>query len=76
MDNFDTTDQNSINTSGESETPIEPELSHTDKMIGIFTEPSNTYEATSKFPPRTIDWFLPVALFAFNHILITGNNDV
>ena len=60
MDNFDTTDQNSDNVSGESEAPVETELSHTDKMVGILSEPSNTYEATAKFPPRTKDWFLPL----------------
>jgi len=39
------------------------ELNHTDKMIGIFTEPSNTFEHISKFPPRTKDWVIPLLLF-------------
>lgn len=60
MDNFDTNDQNSDNVSAEAETPVEAELSHTDKMVGIFSEPSTTYESTAKFPPRTMDWFLPL----------------
>ena len=36
------------------------ELSHSDKMIGVFTEPSRTFSITSKFPPRTKDWVIPV----------------
>ena len=41
------------------------ELSHSDKMIGVFTEPSKTFSITSKFPPRTMDWVLPVLLLFF-----------
>lgn len=37
----------------------EQELSHTDKLTGIITEPSNTFTQMAKFPPRTIDWLLP-----------------
>ncbi|GMU94553.1 MULTISPECIES: YIP1 family protein [Ignavibacterium] len=38
------------------------ELSHSDKMIGVFTEPSNTFETIAKFPVRSIDWVLPVVI--------------
>jgi len=38
------------------------ELSHTDKIVGIFTEPTATYKSISLFPLRTIDWLLPVVL--------------
>jgi uncharacterized membrane protein YgcG len=41
------------------------ELSHSDKMIGVFTEPSKTFSITSKFPPRTKDWLIPVILLFF-----------
>ncbi len=80
MDNFDATDSNSINLSGNpAEPPIE-ELSHTDKMTGIFSEPSSTYEATAKFPPRTIDWFLPVALLLLlvflSQVLMMSNEEI
>lgn len=44
------------------ETNLVSELSHTDKMIGIFTEPSKTFELIEKFPIRTIDWVLPVVI--------------
>ncbi len=40
----------------------EKELSHTDKLVGIFTEPIKTFEKISLFPPKTIDWFLPIFL--------------
>jgi hypothetical protein len=39
------------------------ELSHSDKMIGVFTEPAKTFYLTSKFPPRTKDWVIPVLVF-------------
>jgi hypothetical protein len=60
--------------SNETITPPDPleetsggngELSHSDKMIGVFTEPSNTFSITSKFPPRTKDWVIPVLLLFF-----------
>jgi hypothetical protein len=62
MDNFDTTDQNSINPSDDSDTPEETELNHTDKLVGVISEPGETFEKTSKFPPRTVDWLLPLVL--------------
>jgi len=39
------------------------ELSHSDKMIGVFTEPAKTFYLTSKFPPRNKDWVIPVLVF-------------
>lgn len=40
----------------------QPELSHSDKLLGIFSSPSKTFEDMAKHPPRTIDWLLPVLL--------------
>ena len=40
----------------------EEQLSHSDKMIGMFSEPSTTFEKIAKFPPKVIDWFLPILL--------------
>jgi Yip1 domain len=40
----------------------EAELSHSDKMIGVFSEPSTTFEKIAKSPPKVIDWFLPILL--------------
>jgi len=38
------------------------ELSHSDKMIGVFTEPTKTFEHTAKFPPRNKDWVIPILI--------------
>ncbi|MCF8260059.1 MAG: YIP1 family protein [Melioribacteraceae bacterium] len=40
----------------------ELELNHTDKLVGVFTEPSSTFEKMSNFPPKATDWFLPLIL--------------
>jgi hypothetical protein len=57
--------------SNETITPIDEtagensELSHSDKMIGVFTEPTKTFFLTSKFPPRTKDWVIPLLILFF-----------
>lgn len=38
------------------------ELGHTDKLVGVFTSPSETFRKISNFPPKVIDWFLPMFL--------------
>ncbi len=38
----------------------EAELSHTDKLVGVFTEPAKTYSKMSEFPPKTADWIIPL----------------
>ena len=48
----------------------EEELSHSDKMIGVFSEPASTFEKISKFPLKTVDWLLP-AFLLFLIICIT-----
>ena len=40
----------------------EYELSHTDKLVGVITEPSTTFSAMAKFPPKTTDWIIPLIL--------------
>ena len=56
------------------------ELNHSDKLIGVFTEPSNTFSITSKFPPRTKDWFLPILFLllaaALVQIILTNNEEI
>jgi len=49
-----------INSSEQTETG---ELSHSDKMIGVFTEPTRMFSITSKFAPRHKDWVIPVLIF-------------
>lgn len=38
------------------------ELSHTDKLVGIFSEPKNMFEKTAKFPSKTSDWVIPILI--------------
>lgn len=58
----------------------EQELSHSDKLVGIFSEPGNTFASIAKFPIRTIDWLLPVlAMFAvviISQIIMMGNPQI
>lgn len=60
--------------------PEEEELSHSDKMIGVFSEPAATFEKTSRFPVRTIDWFLPyiilLVLVAVTQIIVMSNPEI
>lgn len=65
-----------------AETPVAPEeeLSHSDKMIGIFTEPSSTFEKIAKFPVKTVDWLLPflilLLVIAVTRILVMSNEEI
>ncbi len=38
------------------------ELGHTDKLVGVFTTPTEIFGKISGFPPKVIDWFLPIFL--------------
>ena len=38
------------------------EMSHTDKLVGVFSEPSSTFGKMSKFPPKTADWVIPILI--------------
>jgi hypothetical protein len=75
MDNLE---QNSEN----STTPVQPEeeLTHTDKMTGIFTEPSATFDMIAKFPVKTVDWLLPILLLllviSLTQILVMSNEEI
>ena len=37
-----------------------PELSHSDKIIGVLTEPINTFTRTAHFPIRNQNWIIPI----------------
>jgi len=81
MDNFD-----SSGTTPDSQQPNdipqepEEELSHSDKMIGIFTEPGKTFESIANHPAKTIDWFLPFLLLlvvtAICHFVLMNNPEI
>lgn len=45
------------------------ELNHTDKLVGVFSEPGNTFSKISKFPPKTSDWLIPVLVLIVMVIL-------
>ena len=49
----------------------EYELNHTDKLVGVFTEPGNTFKTISHFPAKTIDWILPLLLLIIVTIIST-----
>ncbi|HEX2867693.1 MAG TPA: Yip1 family protein [Ignavibacteriales bacterium] len=59
---------------------FQEEPSHSDKLAGVFLSPAQTYEQMSKFPPRVIDWLLPVSLmiiFAIiANVIIMNNPDI
>src|SRR3989339_920698 len=58
----------------------EPELSHSDKLVGVFSEPGKTFASIAKFPIKTIDWALPVlAMFIvviISQIIMMGNPQI
>ena len=58
----------------------EPELSHSDKLVGIFSEPGKTFESIAKFPIRTIDWVLPVlamlVVVIISQFIMAGNPQI
>lgn len=52
----------SLNNENNSDDEDELELTHTDKLVGVFTEPSETFSNMAKSDPKHIDWFMPVFL--------------
>ena len=80
MDNSDTNENNEQLNSSDQEVSPDEELSHSDKMIGVFTEPTKTFDQISKFPPRTKDWILPLvillALVSIIQIILIQNSEI
>jgi uncharacterized membrane protein (DUF106 family) len=77
MDNFD---KFGAETPSEND-PVEmEELSHSDKMAGMYTSPSETFQKISLFPPRTMDWLLPIIILLFvvvaSQLIILSNDEV
>jgi hypothetical protein len=56
------------------------ELSHSDKAVGILTEPGRTFQETAKYPPKTIDWLLPYTILllviAVTNIIMMSNENI
>jgi hypothetical protein len=69
---------------GETNTNVEEaplqELSHTDKASGMFFEPKRTFQIVSMFPPKTVDWLLPVFILllvvSLTRILVMSNEEI
>lgn len=45
------------------------EMGHTDKLVGVFSEPGQTFSKIAKFPPKTSDWIIPVLILIVMVIL-------
>jgi hypothetical protein len=63
-------DSNETITTAEETPQGNGELSHSDKMIGVFTEPAKMFYHTSKFAPKHKDWVIPVLILFFVAALI------
>lgn len=60
---MDPTDTNEINEEINNPEPEqEEELNHSDKMIGVYTEPGKMFEQTAKLPPKNKDWVVPILI--------------
>ncbi len=76
MDNDDT----NIDVHDNPQDPdMQDELTHSDKMTGVFTEPGATFKQTALFPPRTSDWLLPLLLVIvvsiISNIVLMSNSE-
>lgn len=49
----------------------EYELTHSDKLVGVFSEPSTTFQKMAQSPVRTTDWLIPLLTFIIVLILST-----
>jgi uncharacterized membrane protein len=80
MDSNITNDTNLQQSPANNEEIHEVELSHSDKIAGIFTEPAKTFETTSKFPPKTVDWILPlivlILLVIISQFILYSNPEI
>ncbi len=61
---------------GES-TEEEFELNHSDKLVGVFTEPATTFEKMSRVGVRTSDWLIPIFVVIIvsiitNYVMMTN----
>jgi len=59
MEGFNDQDQNTE----PLKTEEEEELSHTDKLVGVLTEPKNTFSEVAKSAAKTVDWIVPLLIF-------------
>jgi len=61
MDN-ENLNQNTTNESTEQISPEQEQMSFSDKLIGIFSEPGKVFSEFRQFPIKTVDWLIPTLL--------------
>ena len=44
------------------------EQSHTDKLVGLFTEPGDTFKTLARFTPKTVDWIIPLLILSIEDL--------
>ena len=42
--------------------PGTEQMSFTDKLVGVITEPGAVFESIKKFPAKTVDWLIPILI--------------
>lgn len=56
------------------------EMSHTDKLVGVFTEPGETFSKMAKAGPKTTDWLIPVIILivvaALSNFVLMSNPNI
>jgi hypothetical protein len=63
MDDLNDEKLNEENLSEEELLEEEFEFNHSDKMVGLFSEPSNMFSKLAKAPAKTMDWLIPLLIF-------------
>jgi hypothetical protein len=78
MDSFDKENEESLK--GEEGLQTDEDFGHTDKVIGLFTNPKATFERISRFPPKVIDWVVPLVilmlLVVISNLVMMSNQEI
>ncbi len=78
MDSFDK--ENEVNQAGEEELLVDEDFGHTDKVIGLFTSPTATFERIARFPPKALDWVIPlvmlILLVIVSNLVMMNNQEI
>ena len=78
MDSFDK--ENEENQVGEEQLQVDEDFGHTDKVIGLFTAPNVTFTRIAKFPPKAVDWLVPLIIFTLlvvvSNLVMMNNQEI
>jgi hypothetical protein len=78
MDSFDK--ENEEKQAGEDVLQVDEDFGHTDKIIGLFTNPITTFERIARFPPKAIDWVIPLIvlmlLVVISNLAMMNNQEI